>query len=121
MKKHEKEDHQEETPQKRVGGAMTQIKEVVDKVETKIKTIPFSALLHDNTLFALVDTEGFDCHIIAGTTPESNMPPFLLYEVKHCKRKKFEASSHLEKMGYEVSKHGENRLAVRKRRVIRSK
>jgi len=39
MKKSTKPDIQESTPQKRSGGAMTQIKEVVDKVETKIKTV----------------------------------------------------------------------------------
>ena len=39
MKKSTKHDIQESTPQKRSGGAMTQIKEVVDKVETKIKTV----------------------------------------------------------------------------------
>jgi len=39
MKESTKPDIQESTPQKRSGGAMTQIKEVVDKVETKIKTV----------------------------------------------------------------------------------
>ena len=39
MKKSDRSDTPVDTSQKNVGGAMTQIKEVVDKVETKIKTV----------------------------------------------------------------------------------
>lgn len=86
-------------------------------VETEIPVLSLSDLLTENTLFVLVDTEGFDCNIILGSRI---LPRFLQYEVMHCKKDKKEAAEqYLKEKGYNLSgqgkaKHGpENIVAVK--------
>jgi hypothetical protein len=68
-------------------------------VQTNVTTKGYSELMQDvavksdekgnGLLFVLIDTEGFDCDIILGISPDSSyLPDFLVYEHKQCKRKK---------------------------------
>lgn len=57
-------------------------------------------------LFALVDTEGFDCNIILGT---QILPRFLMYEVLHCSKENKEAAAkYLGSKGFTLS--GQNKI-----------
>lgn len=86
-------------------------------VEMQVATVRFSDLLaqqQGDVVFALIDTEGLDCDIIQGLHSSSALPPFLLYEHKHCGRQGNElAREHLEGLGYTVNHfNGENALAT---------
>jgi len=75
-------------------------------VETPIPVLSLSGLVTDHTLFALVDTEGFDCNIILGT---QILPRFLMYEVLHCSKEKKEAAAkYLGSKGFTLS--GQNKI-----------
>ena len=70
-------------------------------VENQIRTIRFSELVGDlgNTLFVMIDTEGLDCDIVSAI-PRDAMPPYLLFEKKHCDSKN--AQQHLKDMGFAI-------------------
>ena len=88
--------------------------------EMHVKTIRFSDLISQqqgNTIFVLIDTEGLDCDIVLALSLKSKveLPPFILYEQKHCGRKESElAQQHLIGLGYQVNAFdNENVLASR--------
>lgn len=87
--------------------------------EMQVKTIRFSELLSQqqgDTIFVLIDTEGLDCDIVRALSSDNvKLPPFILYERKHCGRKDSDlAKERLEGLGYQVNPFdNENVLASR--------
>lgn len=92
-------------------------------VHTNVTTMRYSDLLQEvlqgddpaeSLALVLIDTEGFDCHIVNGISAESiYVPGFLLYEHKSCKRDDKQLTlSHLARMGFAARSVGdENTLA----------
>ena len=83
--------------------------------EMNVKTIRFSDLISTETYFMLIDTEGLDCDIVRAMSNSSMLPPFILYEHKHCGQYQARlAKEHLGTLGYEVNViDRENALASR--------
>jgi hypothetical protein len=63
----------------------------------------------------LIDTEGFDCHIVNGISPDSSyLPKFLVFEHKQCHPGDLQtATKHLESMGYTLEKLSEDFVAYK--------
>jgi FkbM family methyltransferase len=88
-------------------------------VETNVTTMRYSELMkdtckNDNLFLLLIDTEGFDCDIILGISPESQyLPMFLIYEHHQCGSHKQEATNtYLQTLGYKViPTKGQNTVA----------
>lgn len=90
-------------------------------IETNVTTMSYSDLMNQvshaeedkkEPLIVLIDTEGLDCDIVEGISPDSPfLPKYLIFEHKHCKSEN--AEKHLQKMGYVVHKLKENVIAVR--------
>lgn len=52
----------------------------------------------------LIDTEGFDCEVVEGMSPDSiYLPKYLIFEHMHCEYEP--AVNHLQGMGYYPTKH----------------
>jgi len=86
--------------------------------EMHVETIRFSDLLSQQqgeTVFVLIDTEGLDCDIVRALSNATTLPPFLLYEQKHCGRDGGRlAQEDLVRLGYSVNAFdGENVFASR--------
>ena len=65
----------------------------------------------ENPLLVLVDTEGFDCDLVEGISPESPfLPKYLVFEHTHCNDAP--TNKHLHGMGYNTSKFSENTVAI---------
>lgn len=67
-------------------------------------------------LIVMIDTEGYDCHIVNGISSESDYLPFyIIFESKQCSPSGLtEAKEHLEHMGYTVlDERQENTIAAR--------
>jgi hypothetical protein len=100
-------------------------------VQTNVTAKGYSELMQDVAVksnekgngrlrVVLIDTEGFDCDIILGISPDSPyLPDFLVYEYKQCKReKKKNTVTYLKALGYAVTRlDGDNNLAIRRKRL----
>jgi len=99
-------------------------------VETNVTTVKYSELMESIVagnsnnvdqqkppLLVLIDTEGFDCDIILGMSPQSPfLPEYLVFENHQCGKNKLqETNSFLERLGYRVTKiHGsQNSVAIK--------
>jgi len=100
-------------------------------VETNVTTVKYSELMESIVagnsnnvdqqkppLLVLIDTEGFDCDIILGMSPQSPfLPEYLVFENHLCGKNKLqETNSFLERLGYRVKKiHGgsQNSVAIK--------
>ncbi|KAL9187346.1 hypothetical protein ACHAXT_001449 [Thalassiosira profunda] len=113
----------------REGRAFTQRGLNVDDyiVRTNVTAYSFSELMKHaltnsqtglgaSPLLVLVDTEGYDCHIVRGISPNSMyLPQYLVFEHKFCLRHDPELIGHLaDVMGYDAKSSAENTVAVRR-------
>jgi FkbM family methyltransferase len=87
--------------------------------ETQVPTFRFSELMSrqdgEQAFLVLIDTEGYDCDIVAGIAATEILPQFLIYEFKHCTEEMQKlASDHLSTLGYTMLQvDGENMYAYR--------
>jgi len=67
-------------------------------------------------LLVMIDTEGFDCHIILGISPSSPyLPKYLVFEHQHCgEENKEKAYKYLTSLGYDVSVSSQNVVAIKR-------
>jgi len=100
-------------------------------VETNVTTLSYSDLMKqvlvptddvdkgldvttantDGPLLTLIDTEGFDCSVVEGISPNSPyLPKYLVFEHIHCDAKM--AIQHLGNMGFTTEKASENMVAI---------
>ena len=88
-------------------------------VDTNVTVYTYSGLMKIATggqapHLVLIDTEGFDCNIILGISKTSNyLPPYLIFEHKHCGGKKQPTFDYLSELGYGFVKSTENAIAIR--------
>jgi hypothetical protein len=93
-------------------------------IQNKVTSRRYSDLLQDflqgddpatSLVLVLIDTEGFDCHIVNGIAANSSyLPQFLIFEQMHCERKDYQAAmEHLQSMGYTTYPVNENTVAHR--------
>lgn len=90
--------------------------------ETNVKTLSYSDLVNQvifpinelnkrEPLLVLVDTEGFDCNVVEGISPQSHfLPKYLVFEHMHCNATQTE--KHLHEMGYTTYKFFEDTIAM---------
>lgn len=90
--------------------------------ETNVKTLSYSDLINEvilpenklnkrGPLLVLVDTEGLDCNMVEGISPESHfLPKNLVFEHMHCNSTQTE--KHLHEMGYTTYKFRDNTIAM---------
>ncbi|GFH58519.1 hypothetical protein CTEN210_14995 [Chaetoceros tenuissimus] len=88
--------------------------DVMDRsiMNSKKKTIESSK---QQPFLALIDTEGFDCDIVLGISPDSKyLPKFIVFEVKSCLNQYMShVRKHLERIGYNVARvNHENAVAI---------
>ncbi|GFH58521.1 hypothetical protein CTEN210_14997 [Chaetoceros tenuissimus] len=100
-------------------------------VETNVATKSFSGIMADvmdhsmnnkkrvaassnqKPFLTLIDTEGYDCDIVLGISPDSKyLPKFIVFEVKNCINKWNDVQSHLEGIGYDLMKMDENAIGI---------
>ena len=100
-------------------------------VETNVTTKSFSSIMSEvmnnssrtkkkviesskqQPFLVLIDTEGFDCDIVLGISPNSKyLPKFIVFEVKNCIDKWNDVQNHLEGIGYDLMKMDENAVGI---------
>ena len=83
-------------------------------INTKKKA---TASSHQKPFLTLIDTEGFDCDIVLGISPDSKyLPKFIVFEVKNCIEKWEDVRTHLEKIGYDLMKMDENAVGISRKK-----
>mmetsp|Transcript_131 Transcript_131/g.247 ORF Transcript_131/g.247 Transcript_131/m.247 type:complete len:174 (+) Transcript_131:52-573(+) len=98
-------------------------------IETNVTTTSYSDLMKhvlpvpaegksqtEEPLLVLVDTEGFDCNVVEGISPDSPfLPKFIVFEHIHCNYAP--TNKHLHDMGYNTVKKSckdcQNTIAIR--------
>lgn len=93
-------------------------------IETNVTSMAYSDLMKqvlvptnndkiqaDGPLLILVDTEGFDCNIVEGISPQSSfLPKYLVFEHIHCSDDP--TTKHLHGMGFTTRKFDPNVFAI---------
>ena len=92
-------------------------------VQTNVTTRRYSDLMDEildgddpatSLALVLIDTEGFDCHIVNGIAKDSPyLPQFLVFEQKQCRSEKAATLAHLQSMGYEIHSLREDIVAFK--------
>merc|ERR1712194_279891 len=89
-------------------------------VKTKVKILHYTKLMRDtcedqSPFLLLIDTEGYDCDILLGISPDSMyIPKFLVFESHQCKNKMDLVHAHLQQMNFTVvGSFGQNTVAYR--------